>query len=148
VSNKSKQAGTKFETAIVNYINEWAGEKVCERIVMYGNKDHGDIRLKVDDFAFTIEAKWRKKYPNDALEQDFRKQTDTETRNAYTDGGLLVMNKYGCNISRAEVWMRIETACRIFGTCDLMEPSTDDSDWLCMRMSDFCQTCFGDPATQ
>lgn len=148
MSNKSKQAGTKFETAIVNYINEWAGEKVCERIVMYGNKDHGDIQLKVDDFMLTIEAKWSKKYPNDALEQDFRRQTDTETKNAYTDGGLLVINRYGRNISRAEVWMRIETVCRIFSVKEVAWMYQDDSDWLCMRMSDFCQTCFGDPATQ
>lgn len=145
--SKSKAKGTAYETALVRYFNNWVGEDVCERIVLYGNKDHGDMRLKVDDLVLTVEAKWRKQYPNRAEELDFRRQTDKETANAGTDGGILVVNKFNQSISRSEVWMNVNTATQLY-TRELVEYIASESDWMCMRLDDFCYTCFGPKSTE
>ena len=143
MANKSKAKGTKYETSVTNYFNEWCGEKVCERVVLHGNRDHGDLRLYVADLVLAVECKWREKYPNDAEESDFRKQTITETENAKTDGGILVMNRYRNGIERHEVWTTDFVIAKLYGDdtfdgCGL---------WLCMRLKDFCRLCFGPQAT-
>lgn len=138
---RSTDKGTRWETSIVNHINGWAGRHVCNRIVKHGSRDQGDIILYVDDLVLSIEAKWSKTYPNAALEQDFRIQTDKECAHAGTDGGLLVVNHYRKSIERAEVWMHHETACLLHGEAPVGEPA--DHDWECMRMDDFCTLCFG-----
>ena len=139
--SKSVDKGTRWETAIVDYINDWAGRKVCHRIVKHGNRDEGDILLHVDDVILSIEAKWNKDYPNAALERDFRGQADIECLHAGTDGGLLVLNRYRRQTDRAEVWMHHPTTCLLHGH-EANGPATDN-DWACMRMDDFCTLCFG-----
>lgn len=142
MANKSKAKGTNYETKVANYINDWVGETVCERIVLHGNRDNGDLRLKVDDLVLTVECKWREKYPNDGEEMDFRKQTVVETANAGTDGGILVINRYRNGIERHEVWVGDWTVAKLYG-----EETFHAIDlWWCMRLRDFCRLCFGSPA--
>ena len=139
--SKSVDKGTRWETAIVNYINAWFGKKICHRVVKHGKNDEGDIILYVDDLVLSIEAKWNKTYPNAALERDFRRQTDIECLHAGTDGGLLVVNLYRKQTDRAEVWMHHATACLLHGEKPVS--GNTDYDWECMRMEDFCTLCFG-----
>lgn len=65
MANPSKVKGTRYETALVDVFNDWNGIKCCERVVLHGDKDHGDIRLSVDDLTICVEAKWNKSYPNE-----------------------------------------------------------------------------------
>ena len=152
MANKSKAKGTAFETSVTRYINGWVGEKVCERVVLHGNKDHGDLCLTVDDLTLTVEAKWRKSYPSRSEEIDFRRQTITETANAGTDGGILVVNRFRQSIGVSEVWMDASTWLLIHGTVSgdnsLTYGDWAISDWGCMRLEDFCYVCFGKPRTE
>ena len=141
MANVSKAKGTNFESSIAKYMNDWAGEKVCERVVLHGNKDHGDLRITVDDIEIVGEAKWRKKYPSSSEEKDFRKQTDTETNNADLDEGVLFINKFNQSLDRTEVWMHAQTCFVINGF--MRGDENYDFDWVCMRLDDFCKMCFG-----
>jgi hypothetical protein len=56
--NASKQKGTAFETAVVRYLQEQNSFWKVERLVLHGNKDVGDIRVKDDEGGvWGIEAK-------------------------------------------------------------------------------------------
>lgn len=139
--SKSKAKGTQYESKIAAYVNQWCGYDVAERIVLHGSKDQGDLRIKVNGLVIAGECKWRNKYPNDAEEKDFRRQTDTEAANAGADCGVLFVNRYRMSISRHEVWMRMSTACLIANM-----PVVDAPDvWTCMRLDDFCWLAFGLP---
>lgn len=55
--NRAKQKGTSFETLLVNYLTELGYD--AERQVLKGNKDEGDIRVRLatNGDGFNIEAK-------------------------------------------------------------------------------------------
>lgn len=144
MSSKSKGKGTRYETQVANFINDWAGERVAERVALHGNHDNGDLRLVVDDLTLCVECKWREKYPPDSEERDFRRQTDEEADNSGADGGILVINRYRAGIERHEVWMHMGTAKMLVG--DRWGIARDDHDWVCTRLLDFCWICFGGPA--
>ena len=56
MSNPSKQKGTAFETAVVNYLR--AHGRNARRLVLTGSADSGDIAVD----AWTLEAKNRRAY--------------------------------------------------------------------------------------
>ena len=145
--SEAKTKGTRYETAIVNMFNDWYGLKIAERIALHGDKDNGDIRLKVDDLIVCVEAKWNKSYPNEKKMLDFREQTVKETNNSGADCGILVVNHYNQSIMRSEVWMTGSTWLMLNGYDNSTRIGKYDvHDWLCMTMLDFCWTCFGAPA--
>ena len=162
MGNISKAKGTKYETAIVNAFNDWVGEQVCERIVLHGNKDQGDIRLDVDDMTICIEAKWRKSQTPPAVLQEFKRQTVIETHNSKSDGGLLVLNKFRSGVMSSLVYMTKSTYLKIHGADRLLNSDEltdrlrgrieqllsddDEHDWVCLSLLDLCWTLYGAPA--
>lgn len=145
--SKAKAKGTKYESALVKVLNDWSGGQVAERMALHGNYDNGDLRLTVDDLTICVEAKWRKSYPNEREMLDFRAQTLAETGNSGADGGILVVNHYGQNVMRSEVWMQGGTWLALNAATEKLSlHASDEHDWLCMTLLDFCWLCFGAPA--
>lgn len=161
MTNKPKQIGTRQESNIRNVINAWAGRDVCERVVLHGNKDQGDLRIKVDDLVLTGESKHCKSYPSEGMLDSFRKQTIAENRNAGQDGGLLFVNLPGRSIQRMDVWMLKSTFLKLHGLDVIIRTSEmdeglrrrllalledDEHDWLRLTLLAFMHLCWGSPA--
>lgn len=147
MANKPKAKGTSYESALVGVLNDWNGLKVCERIVLHGNRDYGDLRLDVDDLTVCVEAKWRKSYPSEGDMLDFRTQTVVETSNSGADCGILVVNHFRQSIMRSEVWMTGNTWLMLNGyDSSRLAGKYNEHDWLCMTLLDFCWMCYGAPA--
>ena len=159
--SRPKDIGTRQETRICRAINEWAGEPVCERIPLYGNKDHGDLRIRVGDLVLTGESKHCKRAPGPAMISAFREQTVTENENAGQDGGLLFVNRPQRAIGVMDVHMQRSTYLRLNGihliACLPDVPSAalavisramgcGEHDWIRMTMDDFMHLCWGEPA--
>lgn len=142
--SKSKQKGTRYESDIAKYIDDWCGVKgSCVRNVQHGSKDQGDLSLEARGLDLIIECKWREKYPNAAEERKFREQTDVEAENALADGGILVMNRYRNGTERHEAWMHASLAAKLVGN---EFPEDAEDVWVCTRLLEFCWLCFGAPA--
>lgn len=145
--SKAKAKGTKYESALVKVLNDWSGGQVAERVALHGNYDNGDLRLTVDDLTICVEAKWRKSYPSEGDMLYFRAQTLAETGNSGADCGVLVVNHYGQNVMRSEVWMQGGTWLALNAVTEKLPlHASDPHDWLCMTLLDFCWMCFGAPA--
>ena len=107
--NLSKAKGTRFESAVCNVINDFAGHDIARRVALHGNTDNGDIHIKIGFLTLVGECKYSKSYPSDGQLKDYKQQTLTETENAMGDGGLLFVNVPNRSIQRAEVWLQRST---------------------------------------
>lgn len=87
--SKQRAKGTKFETAVAEYLRLATGMNV-ERNPLYGDGDRGDLRgLKIKDEPVTIECKNTKK-----LElSDFLKQAEKEAANNLSDYGIVIWKR-------------------------------------------------------
>lgn len=161
MANRSKASGTRFESRIRDEANAWAGETVCERVVLHGSRDHGDVRARVDDLTLTIEAKYRKRYPADGDMESFKAQAVTENENAGQDGAVLIVNVPNRSVMRAQCWMLRSTLMRLHGIDrllgDVPKPMRGlmwnalmvdgEHDWLCVTFETFLHICWGDRRT-
>ena len=92
MGNPSKHKGTDFESGCVNYMRSFGIP--CERVPLHGSKDHGDLRFTVGGLDFTGECK-RVERVSDAELAKFRLQTQVESDNAGTEGGVLFVWRKG-----------------------------------------------------
>jgi len=158
---KPKAIGTRQESAIRDVLNDWAGRKVCERVVQHGSNDHGDLLIEVDDLLLTGESKHCKSYPSEGMLENFKAQTVIENENAMQDGGLLFVNLPGRSIQRMEVWMQKSTFMKLHGVDKLIENEDvsesvvkrvdallrdGEYDWLRLTLFAFMNLCWGQPA--
>jgi len=161
VKTRPKDIGTRQESSIRNVINDWAGEVVCERVALHGNKDMGDLRIVVDDLVLTGESKHCKAYPSEGMLDNFKKQTVIENKNAEQDGGLLFVNNTGKSINRMDVWMQKSTFLKLHGLDAVVERyelsdevrerlermlKDTEHDWLRLTLLAFMHLCWGQPA--
>lgn len=158
--NKPRVIGTKQESKLRDVMNDYAGEKVCERVVQHGSHDHGDLRILVDDLVLTGESKHKKTYPSEGLLEDFKKQTVKENENARQDGGVLFVNLPNKAIQRAECWMQRRTYLLLLGTDNIIKRFESEHDrklltrlleergqeWVRLTLLDFMRLCWGNPA--
>ena len=145
MSNPSKAKGTRYETALVDTINDWIGDQsACERKVQKGSRDQGDIRLRYRDMEVAIEAKWSKSAPNKALEDEFKRQTLRERDHAGADCGVLIVNRYRQSIMRTDVYMTQLTLATLRGWD--VEDVEDEHSWVRASLLDFLWTLYGAPA--
>ena len=167
MANPSKDAGTRQETKIVRTLNEYAGEKVAERVALHGRLDHGDIRIVVDGMVLCGESKHSKYYPTVGMMAEHRRQTVEEMHNSCSDGCVLFVNLPNKGMERMECHMPRATYERLHGT-DLLvrrllgreglteEARTDakrleeellrgdaETDWLCVPLSTFMSLAWG-----
>lgn len=109
MSNASKVKGTRQETLICNIINDFVGHKIARREVLHGDKDHGDIHIRVGYLLLIGESKCSKTYPSAGKIADYKQQTLAETEHAGGDGGLLFINLPNKGSDRMEVWLQKST---------------------------------------
>ena len=109
MTNKSKQKGTAWETAIVRYLEYWGFR--AKRKVLSGNADKGDIELP-DIPSIIIEAKNAGRYNI----PQWVKEADTEAENAKVLIGVVWMHQNGkSNPADGFVIMSGDTFRRLLG---------------------------------
>ena len=86
--NKSKAKGTSWESAIVNYLQQWAFK--ARRKVLSGAQDKGDIEIPELPYL-VIEAKNEKRY----FLAEYIKEVLAETENAGREIGWVWMHRQG-----------------------------------------------------
>ena len=100
MTNKSKQKGTAFESAIVAYLKEWWPN--VERRALSGNLDRGDI-AGID--GVVIEAKNAQKMDLSG----WSNETAAEVVNAAADLGILVVKRRMKPVSEAYAIMPLRS---------------------------------------
>ena len=165
MSSKSKVVGTRYESKIRDTMNDWVGggdnNSVCERVALRGSRDHGDLKIVVDDITLVGECKYSKTYPSEGELEDFKIQTVKENKHAGFDGGVLFVNLPRRSTFRDEVWMPIGTLLLLHGidiaAIDDASPekrkrieslltSVDEHSWVRLTLLDFLWTCYGAPS--
>lgn len=157
--NKPREIGTRMESNLRDAMNEHAGRKVCERVALHGEKDHGDLRIEVDELVLTGESKHGKVYPGEKKLEAFKRQTVDENENAGQDGGVLFVNLPNKSIMRTECWMQPRTFMLLSGFDLVLRDFESDHDrsllrrlldteapWLRLTLADFMRLCWGGPA--
>lgn len=161
--SKAKAKGTRYETNVKNVINDWSGDpKTCERIALHGNKDHGDLRIIVDDLVLTGECKDYKKMLSEGMLAKFKEQAVEENANAGQDGALLIVNFPNRAIDRSQVHMLKSTLARLNGIERLITDERipedlrqqlwqavmvdGEYDWVCITLFQFLNIAYGHPA--
>jgi hypothetical protein len=102
--SKSKQIGTKCETAVTRYAIEH-GFPDAERLALRGNQDHGDVRLTA---GLHVEVKGGKMADNASptLISDWLEECDREAQNSGSFVFLCVKRK-GYGEQRVGVWRAV-----------------------------------------
>ncbi len=88
--SKQKQKGTRFESAVVGYLN--ANGIRAERVALHGKADCGDVRFSVGALDAVAECKDRKR-------NDFPRYVDEaelEALNARASFGVAIAHREGC----------------------------------------------------
>lgn len=87
--SKQRVKGTKFETAVAEYLTMATGQEI-DRNPLHGKNDRGDLRgLKINGEPITLECKNTKK-----LElSEFLKEAEKEAANNLSDYGVVVWKR-------------------------------------------------------
>jgi len=87
MSNPSKQKGTNFETLIKNYLIEQGFD--CDRQVLSGNKDLGDLKVWKVDSVFELKNCVKLNLAG------WINETETERQNANKKFGFTIFKRKG-----------------------------------------------------
>lgn len=140
MANRSKERGTRYESAVVRYLREGLEDERPERLALHGSKDIGDIgHIFAHGYQGIAECKsHRRVTPGDVAE--WRRQTLDERENGDSDFALLVVNQYNRPMGQSLVHVTIRDLARI---CLGMRVATTpklselyDSQWVVMSLDD------------
>jgi hypothetical protein len=106
VANKSKQKGTAWETAVVNYFKEH--DLYAHRLPLSGAVDKGDVELLANGKVITVQCKAAKAFDL----AGWLAATEAQSLAADTNHGVLIVKAPGKNISRAYVIQSFESYVR------------------------------------
>ena len=115
--SKSKDKGTRMETAVVSYLRGFFGdtEGTIHRSALHGTRDEGDVHgLSCRGGRIVLEVKNCRKYDL----REWLRQVEAERGNADADFGMVVFHLNGVGIENAGeqgVLMTLETLCRLIG---------------------------------
>lgn len=114
--SKAKSIGTRFETALVRWLNKRLDEDRIERRALHGSKDMGDIYgLHCHGNAEgIIEAKAHKTV-TPAQVAEWRQQTENEQANAGADFALLAIKAPNKTMDQTRVQMTLASLLAIAG---------------------------------
>lgn len=147
--NPQKQRGTRFESAVVWYLQEHTEGVTVERQALAGANDKGDIKLQLAGLTGIIECKYRKGGLHTPKElEEYKRQTIAEEVNANADISALVVNDRSgsCSKGSASVGANkcyiyfpnlLQLAVPIYGF-ELAASWLFDL-WVCITLKDFAR---------
>ena len=126
--SRQKDKGTRYETAVLDYLRARIGdpEGMIHREALHGNADEGDIKgLYIHTRSLILECKNKKRF---AL-ADWMDQARQEAANAGSDYGMVVFHRPGMGVTHMGdqyVLMDLDTLARLAGAEDQEEEDDDD----------------------
>lgn len=137
--SKQKATGTRYETAVVRYMQGALQDLRIERRALHGAKDMGDIyHIYAHGNEGVAECKAHKSVTRSLLES-WRDQTIDERDNANADFGLLIVKRANHGVGESIVHC---TICDLTRLCLGVEQSgvvdLYDDAWVCMTLEECC----------
>ena len=126
--NKSKNAGTAGETAVVRAART-RGFPNADRLTLTGNKDRGDIGL-APGVVVEVKAGEAARRASDQQVAKWLLETETERVNACADIALLVTARPGIGLPNAHRWwvhMTVATFLQVLGAAGAVTPPAPDA---------------------
>lgn len=102
--SRSKDIGTRAETAVVRAIRPWFPH--AERRALHGVLDLGDI-TGTPGIVWEVKGGEAARKPSDSQVQEWMEETDAERYNADADVGVLVLQRSGFGQERAACWWSV-----------------------------------------
>lgn len=106
--SKSKNIGTRAETAVRNYLlSVGYSELAAHRNVLKGSDDEGDVWLREENhglIVFEVKGGKAAKEASHGQIQKWLQETETERGNAHASFGFLVTQRAGVGYPRAGEW--------------------------------------------
>lgn len=137
MTNRSKDIGTKAETAVVRAAQK-RGFPHADRITLSGHKDRSDVRLTLGLTAGVVAQVKGGKYAKTASDQQITAwltATETERRNAGAAIAFLVTQRAGVGLPNAHRWhahMTVRTFLELLGATNAITPPDPD---VALRMT-------------
>lgn len=141
MTNRSKDKGTKFETAVVRYLRVMLEDDRIERRALHGSHDMGDIHgLRCHGYEGIAECKDYKEWARADLDR-WKAQTIAERDNADAGFALLVVHRRGCSAQATshsfgenDCYLTIGDLMRISGMGEPESPWAD-AEWVWARIT-------------
>lgn len=105
MTNRSKDVGTKAESAVVAFLRE-NGWPHAERRALTGSTDRGDI-TGTPSLCWEVKGGKAAETASDGQVLAWLDETDTERRNAHANIGILVMKRKAIGPSNAGQWWAV-----------------------------------------
>ncbi|MBM6756748.1 hypothetical protein H6A18_09560 [Collinsella tanakaei] len=143
--SRQKAKGTRYESAVRNYMAEALGDARIERRALHGAQDMGDLYgIRAHGFEGIAECKSHRTVTPGLVER-WRDETLCERGNADAGFALLVIDVYRAPVERSEVHVTLRDLARICPALDVADGMDDaaDSEWAVLTLGDACRMIGG-----
>jgi hypothetical protein len=103
MANPSKAKGTSAESAVVRHLVEHGVD--AARVTLHGNKDQGDVFIRIGKYLITVEVKSYKTWASARQIERWLDEADLEGLNADADASVLVVKRPGSGPANVGDWL-------------------------------------------
>jgi hypothetical protein len=103
MTNPPRKKGTAAESAVVRELT--AHDIDAARVTLHGNKDRGDVFIRLGKYLVTVEVKSYKSWASARQIEKWLDDADLECLNADADASILIVKRPGSGAANAGDWL-------------------------------------------